>query len=289
MRKSAAVLLPALLALVPVSAAAQMITHAYSGVVLNADGPDAGAFHEGAAIRVEYTLDTQAADHDPSPGTGAYPAGLRSITVHVISPGAPTFNQALAVGGPGQAQVYNDADTGDGTMSDQVFFNPSSYLQRGMVGRRQLESLGVGFFEYTGAPRVIPTMIGSDALPSRPLLSTNGNLWIQTRAGSTVVLFVAEPVPVAITFSSLVQRAVDLIGQAEASEQLAPRVALQLSQSLHTARQAHEAGNDGLACTKLAGFRPSVQQLVRLRAMRGATGTALLSLVDDMEALLSCG
>lgn len=288
MRKNVTAVLSALLALAPAFAVAQVVTHSYSGVVVWAGGPDSDAVREGDPIHLEYALDVSVADLNPSAEAGVYPGSLLWMKVELPRTGISTFSLPLAEGGPGLVQTFNNVASGDGILSDQVFLIPASYRHLGNFGRQRLIGFEVDFLDFAPRPGVIPTMIDSDAVPLHPLLTTNGSLLVRTRAGSTNVQFVAEPVTTP-TVLSLARQAMVLIDGAVASGQLTPQAARLLSQPLHAATDAFSAGNPQLACRPLDSFQSAVQKLVRLRGLDAPTGTELLALAQHMKALLGCG
>lgn len=281
MRQSLGACLLALLIAPTAPAMADVVSHRYEGIVSSASGPDERMFRPGDRISVEYTLDTSVADQNPSPQAGVFHGGLLALQVMLPSNNVHTISKA------GVVQTFDDV-VGDYHASDQAFFYSDSYRRLGVLGRRPLLGADVGFFEFTYDPETLPSMLESDAMPTAPLLADSGNLWVKTAAGTTVVLFVAEPMP-PTGFAPLAAQVQSIIDRAVSAGQLTTPAARLLSAPLRAAETAYAAGDHSRACRELTAFQTAVRNIGRLGGtLTPATETALNDLVMQMQATAGC-
>jgi hypothetical protein len=173
--------------LLPGSALAQPPI-AFGARVTSANGADAAAFSAGDPISISYSLNTNVGDTNPDPTAGSFPAASQSLSVTF-----PTRN-VFAVGTSGNVQTFNNADSGGGTTSDQVFVFSGAISSSSPLGGGPITSVEVDFLSPFVPSPGEPTMLSSDALPLFVPPYNDAFVILDTSHGTTFVHFeVAAP------------------------------------------------------------------------------------------------
>lgn len=176
--------LPALLAAVT---GAHAQTFSFTTQVVSANGRHAALFSPGEAITVAYGLDPAAVDGNPDPRRGSYQDSVLSLVVVF-----PELGLRFEYGPAGTAQTFNDVGTAPENLSDQVFLFGGAPISVDAVAGESVESFEIDYIDTTSDASA-PTMLDSDAIPSRYLVAREAFVFFSTSGGSTSVRFSIPP------------------------------------------------------------------------------------------------
>ncbi len=172
-------LLASVLAVAPAVAGAV----SFEARVERASGPHAELFPAGAAVSIDYDLDSGAPDIEPDPRRGFFPAAVEFLAVSF-----PGLAIDVAAGPAGPVQTFDNAVTDDGSLaSDQVFIFGGPVTADSVLGGEPIEKLEVDFLSDFVAPPAEPMMLDSDALPLDALPLTDAFVYLRTASGVTYV------------------------------------------------------------------------------------------------------
>ena len=137
---------------------ADSVNHAYVMTVLGAEGEHADAFPIGATVIVGTTFNRSASDVIPEDEFGYYIDGVQALTVYAPASGY------LARRGVGTLSLGNDLEEPEGVLD----YLSATHVVPDVPGDIQYLTsiLEVRQLVPSGS---VPTMLGSDAVPSQPL------------------------------------------------------------------------------------------------------------------------
>jgi hypothetical protein len=95
----------------------------------------------------------------------------------------------FAVGTSGNVQTFDNADSGGGAISDQVFFFGGPLSSSSLLGGQPIDSVEIDFLSAFVTPPYEPTMLSSDAIPTFIPISNQSFVILHTANGTTFVNF----------------------------------------------------------------------------------------------------
>ncbi|GHA83884.1 FIMAH domain-containing protein [Cognatilysobacter bugurensis] len=238
------------LALAPVQAFAETVTVTYTGTIQEAyDHP---VLDEGDAVTVTYVLDTAAPDRDPDPSKGWF-IDDAVVSFRVQIPAADLD----VVLGPGQLQTFDNTANPD----DQVSVYAGRVLQPDTLGGSPVNAAELGFTGFPGPNGEPPSMITTDALPTRRLQADVYSLFLHTvAAGWSNVKLEITSTP-ELTVKELVDSAISELRAAVQSGAIGAGNARSLAVKLRNIERLHGAGRNKCACKVLRAFSKQVAAL----------------------------
>lgn len=176
---------------IPVTSAFSQTTVSYTGTVTFVSGVDAGTFAGGDSLTLSYTVNGGVADTNPDPTAGFFPNAVTAFSLSF-----PGRGVSATAGAAGNVQTFDNADSGGGQISDQVFFFGGPITTSSNLGGVPIDSIEVDFLSAFVTPPDEPLLLTSDAIPLSHLNGNQNFVILHTTNGYTYVHFTPTAGPV---------------------------------------------------------------------------------------------